>query len=364
MLDDSFIRRIRIIKMNKKDMLHNRFLANKNCCRCPCCGEDRYISSCTGDNSGIIQTKYIIAIDDNTKQCLMQNVYSCYRCGTRWKSEPFIWEYPFVGVNTAIYEVKNERSISNSFRKKHNKYIQKEGFQMNVYDNITRGLNEAINSEKNSKKHIGTATESATESDKQAYWKPQNKEPGKPEAICSNCGRGVVYQVIDNKYEYENFCPHCGFAMNQKTDTVPEKQDNKAELIRLIAEHPKLPVVAMVDSDIVSDDSYARWMGTIGTAVIGEYTLYDDRIFDERDEFIERYYDNNCDELCEKFEFDPRIKYMGNRMMCSQEQLNRNKENEQRLDKYLNEIADKVFRKAIIVNIDLPDDVFCTEVKE
>ena len=39
------------------------------------------------------------------------------------------------------------------------------------------------------------------------------RQKGRPEAICSNCGREVVYQVVDNKWEFENFCPHCGLKM-------------------------------------------------------------------------------------------------------------------------------------------------------
>lgn len=41
-------------------------------------------------------------------------------------------------------------------------------------------------------------------------WKRQK---GRPEAICSECGCEVVYQVIDNKWAFENFCPHCGAKM-------------------------------------------------------------------------------------------------------------------------------------------------------
>lgn len=45
-----------------------------------------------------------------------------------------------------------------------------------------------------------------------AYWQ---RQPGKdPEAVCSRCGREVVYQIIDNRWEFENFCPHCGAKMD------------------------------------------------------------------------------------------------------------------------------------------------------
>lgn len=36
------------------------------------------------------------------------------------------------------------------------------------------------------------------------------RQKGRPEAICSECGREVVYQSIDNKWWFENYCPYCG----------------------------------------------------------------------------------------------------------------------------------------------------------
>ena len=48
----------------------------------------------------------------------------------------------------------------------------------------------------------------------QGEWVMQEKEtPISPEAVCSNCGREVVYQIVDNKWEFENYCPHCGLKM-------------------------------------------------------------------------------------------------------------------------------------------------------
>ncbi len=41
----------------------------------------------------------------------------------------------------------------------------------------------------------------------------ENKKAGQAEACCKNCGRDAVYQIIHNRYEFENFCPHCGAKM-------------------------------------------------------------------------------------------------------------------------------------------------------
>ena len=49
----------------------------------------------------------------------------------------------------------------------------------------------------------------------QGEWIIQDKELGKvkAEAKCSICGRDVVYQIIDNKWQFENYCSHCGAQM-------------------------------------------------------------------------------------------------------------------------------------------------------
>ena len=61
------------------------------------------------------------------------------------------------------------------------------------------------------RKQVGNANFATTTGE----WIEQEKIRGKvsPEAVCSNCGREVVYQVIDGKWAFENFCPHCGAKM-------------------------------------------------------------------------------------------------------------------------------------------------------
>lgn len=140
---------------------------------------------------------------------------------------------------------------------------------------------------------------------------------------------------------------------------------NIAKLIELAKENPELPIIAMVDGEIVGGDEYARWLGSFGEVKLGEYTLYDDRFIDDREEFTERYYDLNDDILCEKFKYDPRIcEYSVERGRHTQAQYEENNKQEAELNKYLNEVAEKVFKKAIIVYINLPDDTDQSEVSE
>ena len=51
-------------------------------------------------------------------------------------------------------------------------------------------------------------------------WVPQSQTKGsvQAEAVCSNCGRDVVYQIVNGKWEFENFCPRCGARMDGKGD--------------------------------------------------------------------------------------------------------------------------------------------------
>ena len=122
--------------------------------------------------------------------------------------------------------------------------------------------------------------------------------------------------------------------------------------LNLVKENPTLPVVPMVDNEVVGD-SWGRWMGSFGYADVGEYACYNERFFEDREDFKETYYDDNCDELCERFNYDPRInEYTVGLYRCTEEQFEINEANEKLLEEYLDKIAEEYFVKAIIVNID------------
>lgn len=132
--------------------------------------------------------------------------------------------------------------------------------------------------------------------------------------------------------------------------------DNIKTLLELINENPELPVVCMVDSDVVYEN-YGRWMAQIGRSAVSEFVFYNDRFYDDRKEFTEDYYDQNNEILCERFEYNPRVLYSNAQKQYTKADIEANKEAEARLDKYLHEVADRAFKKAIIVYIDMPDDV-------
>lgn len=132
--------------------------------------------------------------------------------------------------------------------------------------------------------------------------------------------------------------------------------DKAQVLLNLIQENPDLPIIPMVDYAIVYGD-YGRWMGSFGYCYVGEYACYRDRFYDEREAFEEAYYDHNDEELCEMFNYNPYIgQYSFEHGKNTKEEYEENQKNEEQLTEYLHKVADKYFKKAIIINIDLPEE--------
>lgn len=82
----------------------------------------------------------------------------------------------------------------------------------------------AMGQDKNFIKAVETVLEDTPTADvvevKHGHWVRQEKMVGgkvQAEAVCSSCGTDVVYQVIDNRWQFENYCPHCGARMDGDT---------------------------------------------------------------------------------------------------------------------------------------------------
>ena len=73
--------------------------------------------------------------------------------------------------------------------------------------------------------------------------------------------------------------------------------NNTKKLIKLVQENPDLPVVPMVDAEVVDNDNYGWWLGSFGHCEVTEYTrveVYNEDRFvvrDDQDE-IEEYFMN------------------------------------------------------------------------
>ena len=132
---------------------------------------------------------------------------------------------------------------------------------------------------------------------------------------------------------------------------MTDKERNQ-ELLKLVSENPDLPIVAMVDCDVVEEDS-GRWLGYFSRAELGEYATDDERYYDDREDFKAQYYNDNDEELCERFGYCPYVsEYSVEKGLHTAEQLEENEKAEEALVKYLDEVAEKAFVKAIIVYVD------------
>ena len=65
---------------------------------------------------------------------------------------------------------------------------------------------------------------------------------------------------------------------------------NIETLLTLIKGNPELPILPMVDSEVVCDDSYAWWLGKWGKAEILHYYLGEERVhikeFDDEEDVL------------------------------------------------------------------------------
>lgn len=69
-----------------------------------------------------------------------------------------------------------------------------------------------------------------------------------------------------------------------KNTNYPLASPQLAQLLDLMKENPHLPVVPMVRSEIVCDDSWAYWMGSWGNAQVDLYLLTDSRVLFKGDD--------------------------------------------------------------------------------
>lgn len=118
---------------------------------------------------------------------------------------------------------------------------------------------------------------------------------------------------------------------------------NKEKLAKLILENPELPVLCMVEYEIVGGDDCLRWMASLGESEIREYIFYDDELLFWRDE-SEKMVDHIIEEDDE---------------FCCLPSIEDAAEIEKRFQAYRQEVRERVealpWQKAIVVNIDLPE---------
>lgn len=92
----------------------------------------------------------------------------------------------------------------------------------------------------------------------------------KPKNSCYGCEH---YRFDDDRQRMACFAEY------DEKRTVPikasaDKQfENREELFKLLRENPGLPVVPMVDGELVAGDEFGYWMGSWGSATVDEYLM-------------------------------------------------------------------------------------------
>ena len=102
--------------------------------------------------------------------------------------------------------------------------------------------------------------------------------------------------------------------------------------------------------------SVPRTMASFSSASIELIGLIGDHWYDDADSFKEVYYDKYAEELCEKFNYDPRCCEASiRRGEHTQEQFAANCLAEEKLEEYLSEMVKKYMKRCIVVYVDAPD---------
>lgn len=79
---------------------------------------------------------------------------------------------------------------------------------------------------------------------------------------------------------------------------LEKQKQNVNALLQLIKENPELPIIPMVATECVFDDSYGYWMAEWSKAKVTKYWCSDERIYqyDDFDELVDDWIDNNYED--------------------------------------------------------------------
>ena len=70
--------------------------------------------------------------------------------------------------------------------------------------------------------------------------------------------------------------------------------ENAKKLLKLVKENPDLPIIPFVSTDVVAGDDFSTWMASFGDCEVGGYVVTDERVFTDKDEYIDKIIEDNC----------------------------------------------------------------------
>lgn len=126
---------------------------------------------------------------------------------------------------------------------------------------------------------------------------------------------------------------------------------NREELARLILENPELPVLCMVEFEIVAGDDCLRWAASLGECKIREYIYHEDGMSDSVIYWREDA-EQLVDAMAEDAEEHPELYPLGAdpRTATARAAAYENARTLARV-----KVNNLPWKKAIVVNIDLPE---------
>ena len=134
-------------------------------------------------------------------------------------------------------------------------------------------------------------------------------------------------------------CRKCEEEWLEKECKKGSQISNREELARLILENPELPVLCMVEYEIVAGDDCNRWAASIGECKIREYTYTEVGYCDSEVIFWREEAEKLVDALAEDAESRINTTYEEARQQAWEK------------------VNAMPWKKAIVVNIDLPEEV-------
>ena len=80
---------------------------------------------------------------------------------------------------------------------------------------------------------------------------------------------------------------------------IEKQKQDVIILLNLIKENPELPIIPMVSTECVFDDSHGYWMAEWSKAKVTKYLVSDDRVYQYDEDFeslVEAWMDNKYEE--------------------------------------------------------------------
>lgn len=142
-------------------------------------------------------------------------------------------------------------------------------------------------------------------------------------------------------------------ATSEKISALSEQcklDKNSQRLFDLMKENPDLPVIPLIQGDIVCDDDLS--IGNLGASQISDYAVVNGELCLDKREYVDAKFKENIHDLCESFNYNPDInRYTFAKGRYTKEQYESNLESRKKINEHLEKLAEQEMKKVIFVCI-------------